>query len=361
MKEVSQLEHEVQDYYGKELQGSKDLKTNACCTAVSYPQRIKQALTNIHDEVVTRYYGCGLTIPTHVEGLRVLDLGSGAGRDCYLLSQLVGPQGSVVGIDMTDEQLQVANRHIEWHRQKFAYEQANVSFVKGNIQDLRSAGLDDDDFDVIVSNCVVNLAANKKAVLSEAYRVLKQGGEFYFSDVYCDRRIPQHLVDDRELYSECLSGALYSNDFTQLAREVGFADARIVESRRLEIENDSVQEKTRGYKFFSVTYRLFKLPELEPTCEDYGQAVKYLGGVEEEPTRFRLDDHHLFEQGKMVPVCGNTWFMLANTRYRSFFEFQGNFERHFGPFEGCGSNIPYQENQQAESAGTESASPQNCC
>lgn len=357
MKEVNQLETEVQNYYGKELQGSADLKTNACCTTVAYPQRVKQALKNIHDEVITRYYGCGLTIPTHVEGLRILDLGSGAGRDCYLLSQLVGAQGSVVGIDMTDEQLAVANRHIDWHREKFSYSQSNVSFVKGNIQDLDSAGIETSDIDVIISNCVINLAANKKAVLSEAYRVLKEGGELYFSDVYCDRRIPQHLVDDQELYGECLSGALYWNDFVNLAKEVGFADPRVVDSRRLTIENQSVQEKTEGYKFYSVTYRLFKLPELEPACEDYGQAVKYLGGMEEQPLQFELDDHHLFEQGKIMPVCGNTWFMLANTRYRSFFEFYGNFERHYGIFEDCGTSVPFEE-QQSEPAENGSSS---CC
>ncbi len=347
MKEVTQLETEVQEYYGKELQGSDDLKTNACCTADSHPPRIKEALKRIHDEVITRYFGCGLTIPTLVQDLRVLDLGSGAGRDCYLLSQLVGENGSVVGIDMTDEQLAVANTHIDWHREKFSYAESNVNFVKGNIQNLASAGLTDEDFDLIISNCVVNLAANKKAVLSEAHRVLKEGGEFYFSDLYCDRRIPQHLVNDRELYGECLSGALYWNDFANLAKEVGFADPRIVDSRRLSIENDAVQKKTEGYRFYSVTYRLFKLPELEAACEDYGQAVKYLGGLDEEPLRFKLDEHHIFEVGKIMPVCGNTWFMLANTRYRSFFEFYGNFENHYGIFEGCGTAMPYDENVEA--------------
>ncbi|MBL4819388.1 MAG: methyltransferase domain-containing protein [Gammaproteobacteria bacterium] len=360
MKEVSQLENEVQDYYGKELQSSDDLKTNACCTVVDYPQKIKQALKNVHDEVLTRYYGCGLTIPTQLHGLRVLDLGSGAGRDCYLLSQLVGKDGHVLGIDMTDEQLEVANRHIDWHRDKFSYSDSNVSFVKGNIQDLSSAGIETEDFHVIVSNCVVNLAANKKAVLQEAHRVLKDGGEFYFSDVYCDRRIPHHLVNDRELYGECLSGALYWNDFFNIAREVGFSDPRIVDSRRLTIENKSVLKKTEGYNFYSVTHRLFKIPGLEPACEDYGQAVRYIGGVEEEPLFFRLDDHHLFEKGKVVPVCGNTWSMLENTRYSDYFEFFGNFENHFGIFPGCGTEIPYHD-QPTNSSETLNSKDSGCC
>jgi len=358
LKKVDEIEQEVQDYYGRELQGSEDLKTNACCTVSDMPRSIKDGLKNIHEEVVSRYYGCGLTIPTHIDGLRVLDLGSGAGRDCYLLAQLVGEKGSVLGIDMTAEQLEVANRHLEWHRDRFGYRQSNVSFAKGNIQDLQSAGVQSADFDAIVSNCVVNLAADKEAVLSEAHRVLKEGGEFYFSDVYCDRRIPAELVNDRELYGECLSGALYWNDFFSLAKRVGFSDPRIVDSRRLTIENESVLRKTQGFRFYSVTHRLFKLPDLEPACEDYGQAVKYLGGVVEQPHRFQLDDHHLFDKDKVVPVCGNTWMMLAHTRYRSFFEFYGSFDEHFGIFPGCGTDLPYQENPIEKSTPASGAS---CC
>jgi len=356
VKEIGVLESEVQDYYGRELQSSDDLKTNACCTLVEHPERIKLALKNVHDEVLARYYGCGLTIPTRIEGASILDLGCGSGRDCYLLAQLAGEQGRVLGIDMTDEQLTVAGQHQEWHRKKFGYQSSNVGFVKGNIQDLGAAGIGSNEFEIIVSNCVVNLAANKHAVLSEAYRVLKEGGEFYFSDVYCDRRIPRHLVNDKELYGECLSGALYWNDFLNLAKSVGFSDPRIVESRQLTIENSAVLQKTQGYQFYSVTHRLFKLPELEPACEDYGQAVKYLGAVSEEPQAFVLDDHHTFEKGRIVPVCGNTWLMLANSRYRDTFEYYGNFETHYGIFPGCGIEIPYNKPDSANlDAGT------GCC
>lgn len=343
MNDVHQIESEVRDYYGKELQSSADLKTNACCTVVTYPLVIKAALTNIHDEVLTRYYGCGLTIPTHLQGLQVLDLGSGAGRDCYLLAQLVGADGFVLGVDMTEEQLAVANRHRDWHRDRFGYQQGNVEFVQGNIQDLVSAGIDNERFDVIVSNCVVNLATKKDAVLKEAYRVLKEGGEFYFSDVYCDRRLPLELASDRELYGECLGGALYWNDFLNLAKSCGFGDPRIVESHRIEIENETLAARAAGYRFYSVTHRLFKLPALEPACEDYGQTVVYSGGDDGQPTAFRLDGHHLFPRGEAVPVCGNTWMMLAETRYRPYFEFIGNFDTHYGIFPACCVEMPYRE------------------
>lgn len=348
MNEMSKVEEEVRSYYGKELQSSADLKTNVCCTMLQYPPQIKAALANIHEEVVSKYYGCGLTIPTCIGGLDVLDLGSGTGRDCYLLSQLVGESGSVTGIDMTDEQLAIANRHVEWHREKFGFAQSNVRFVKGNIQDLAAANIDSAQFDVIVSNCVVNLATDKRAVLDEAYRVLKQGGEFYFSDVYCDRRLPNSLARDRELYGECLGGALYWNDFQNLAKACGFADPRIVESHRIGIENASVAEKLKGYSFYSATYRLFKIPQLEPACEDYGQAVSYLGGVDGQEQSFELDEHHRFMKGKVTPVCGNTLLMLQATRYQGCFEFHGNFDHHFGIFPDCGAAMPYQEGSEVE-------------
>ena len=105
-------EHEqVQDYYGKTLQGSQDLQTNACCTDASLPEHLKPILSKIHDEVMMRYYGCGLIAPDQLRGMRILDLGSGSGRDVYALSALVGPDGFVVGVDMTDEQLAVADAH----------------------------------------------------------------------------------------------------------------------------------------------------------------------------------------------------------------------------------------------------------
>lgn len=273
------MKESVKEYYGKTLQGSADLKTDACATSTEIPDYVKQAIGQIHDEVVTRYYGCGLLAPDLLEGKRILDLGSGSGRDAYVLSKLVGEHGYVVGVDMTVEQLDVANRHIDYHTEKFGYAKPNVEFIKGYIEKLDELGLEDNSFDIIVSNCVINLSPDKEAVLSEAYRLLKPGGELYFSDVYSDRRVPQELVDDPVLYGECLSGALYWNDFHNLAKKVGFADPRLVEDRPLGIDNAAIEKKIGHISFFSATYRLFKLDQLEPACEDYGQAVIYKGTI----------------------------------------------------------------------------------
>jgi len=337
----AKVQSEVQDYYGKTLETSNDLQTNACCTDDVIPDYLKKILSQINDEVMMKYYGCGLITPEALKGASVLDLGCGAGRDCYALSAMVGETGSVVGVDMTDEQLAVANKHIEFHREKFGYKKANTRFVQGYLEQLDQLGLEPNSFDAIVSNCVINLCTDKAAVLKHAYSLLKPGGEMYFSDVYADRRIPADLAADPVLYGECLSGALYWNDFINLAKGAGFEDPRLVEDRQLTIENPKIEETVGNIKFYSATYRLFKLDNLEPACEDYGQAVRYKGTIEHSENNFVLDKHHIIEQGKMFPVCGNTYNMLKGSRFEKHFDFFGDTKQHFGIFPDCGTPAPF--------------------
>ncbi len=343
------------DYYGRVLAGSADLRTDACCTLEAPPPTMRRALAQVHEEVRARYYGCGLVAPDAVEGLRILDLGSGSGQDAFVLAQLVGEHGAVVGVDATPEQLAVAERHLDWHRARFGYARSNVSFLHGDIEQLHRLPLQPGSFDLIVSNCVINLVADKHAVLAAAHGLLRPGGELYFSDVYCDRRVPAALRQDPVLHGECLAGALYWNDFLALARQAGFADPRLVSDRPLAINDDAVATRTGPLRFFSATWRLFRLNDLEPACEDYGQAVRYLGTVPGAPDLFRLDKHHAIETGRVFPVCGNTWRMLADTRFRPHFEFMGDFEHHLGIFAGCGTTLPFD----APGGGTAVAS--SCC
>ena len=328
----------VREYYGRTLSSSADLRTSACCDASSVPAALKPLLARIHPEVSARYYGCGLVAPPLLEGARVLDLGCGSGRDVYLLSQLVGAAGAVVGVDMTAEQLAVATAHQGWHADQFGY--SNVRFVAGLIEQLDQLGLEPASFDVVVSNCVVNLATDKAAVLSGVRHLLKPGGEFYFADVYADRRLDPVLRDDPLLYGECLGGALYWNDFLRLARRSGFADPRLVSSRPLAISDPELAARTGETRFLSATYRLFHIDQLEDACEDHGQAVTYLGTVAGQPHAFDLDAHHHFATGRIAPVCGNTYRMLRQSRLAPHFSFVGDFQRHFGLFPGCGGALP---------------------
>lgn len=344
------------NYYGKVLAGSDDLKTDACCTAEAPPPAVMAAMRNVHEEVRARYYGCGLVSPQAIEGAHVLDLGSGSGQDAYILAQFVGEAGSITGVDATPEQLAVAREHEDWHRERFGYAKSNVRFLEGDIEKLGDLDLAANSFDVIVSNCVINLVADKAAVFEAAHRLLKPGGEMYFSDVYAERRVPEALKDDPVLHGECLSGALYWGDFVALAAEAGFRDPRMVTSRPLGIGDPAVAEKLDGIAFRSATYRLFKLDGLESQCEDYGQAVRYKGLVPGQERVFELDAHHHIEAGRMFPICGNSWKMLAETRFAEHFEFFGDFSTHYGVFPDCGIAMPFGAGQ-----GDVPATPAACC
>jgi arsenite methyltransferase len=322
----------VREYYGRVLKSSADLKTSACCLAESLPRHVAEVLKDVHPEVKERFYGCGSPIPPALDGVTVLDLGCGSGRDCYVLSKLAGPAGRVIGLDMTEEQLAVAHRHQDWHAQRFGF--ANTDFRQGYIEDLAGAGIADASVDLVVSNCVLNLSPDKPRVFREIFRVLKPGGELYFSDVFADRRIPPVLAQDPVLLGECLGGALYVEDFRRLMAQSGCRDARVVSSAPLTLTDPEIARKAGFIGFSSVTVRAFKL-DLEDRCEDFGQVATYLGSLTESPHAFDLDDHHHFQAGKPMLVCGNTADMVSRTRYAKHFRVTGDKSVHYGLFD-CG-------------------------
>ncbi len=344
---MNQIQDVVKAYYGETLKTSADLKTDACCTDARPAPHVSAALAAVHDEVAAKYYGCGLAIPAALEGLKVLDLGCGAGRDVFALAKLVGPTGHVTGVDMTDAQLDVARAHEIWHAEQFGYDLPNTRFVKGELEKLGELDLEPGSFDLIISNCVINLCTDKPEVFRQAYRLLKPGGELYFSDVYADRRIPAGLVDDPVLYGECLSGALYWGDYQSIVKAAGFIDPRVVDHRRLGIIDPVLKAKLEPILFASITARLMKLENLDAACEDYGQAVIYKGGLEGMERVFVLDAEHEIEAGRVFPVCGNTLSMLMETRFAPYFEVVGDGKTHFGVFPGCAAPDVFAETKSA--------------
>lgn len=322
----------VKHYYGEVLRSNSDLQTSACCLSEAMPSHLLATLQEIHPEIRERFYGCGSPLPTGVEGATILDLGCGTGRDCYLLSPLVGARGKVIGIDMTEAQLDVGRRHLGYHAEKFGH--ANVEFRHGYIEDLATAGIADASVDVVISNCVLNLSPDKPRAFREIFRVLKPGGELLFSDVFADRRIPEALSSDPVLLGECLGGALYIEDFRRLMAAIGCLDTRVIASTVLSLNNPTIEQKAGYIGFRSMTLRAFKLA-LEDRCEDYGQVATYLGTLPDHPHHFVLDDHHRFESARPMLVCGNTADMLAGTRYAPHFKVVGSKQTHFGLFD-CG-------------------------
>ncbi len=336
MTSAAETRELVQDYYGRILKSSGDLKTSACrCSTDSFPATQKEILKLIEPEILEKFYGCGSPLPAALETRTVLDLGCGTGRDVYLAAKLVGPRGRVIGIDMTAEQLEVARRHVETQTRKFGFASPNVTFEQGYIEDLRAVGIADNSVDVVISNCVINLSPDKPRVFAEIFRVIKPGGELYFADVYASRRIPPELREDPRLYGECLSGALYREDLRRLLRQCGCADAREMTREKIEISDPEMAAKLGPIEFYSITIRAFKLAALEDRCEDYGQIATYRGTIADHASGFALDDHHYFETGKPMSVCGNTASMLQETRFGAHFAVSGDRSTHYGLFD-CG-------------------------
>jgi arsenite methyltransferase len=328
----SQVRDDVRAYYGETLTSSADLRTTACCSIGAMPQHLRETAALLHPQVTERFYGCGSPIPSALTGATVLDLGCGTGRDVYLLSQLVGEQGRVIGVDMTAAQLAVAERHRDYHAEAFGHARSNVEFLAGDLAHLDALGIADNSVDVVVSNCVLNLVPDKPRAFAQILRVLKPGGELYFSDVFADRRLPAEWMRDPVLLGECLAGALYVEDFRRLLAELGVADARACARNPIELTDPAVEQRIGFARFESVTWRAFKLP-LEDRCEDYGQIATYLGTLPRQPHAFDLDDHHHFETCRPLRVCGNTADMLGASRYAEHFRIDGDKRRHFGLFD----------------------------
>ena len=331
---ASQAHAAVRDYYGQTLQSSDDLKTTACCSDEAVPEHHKPILSLLADEVMSRFYGCGSPIPDALDGMTILDLGCGTGRDAFVAASLAGEAGHVVGLDMTDEQIAVAQRYEAEHAEAFGFSAPNTRFVKGLIEDLAAAGIADESVDVVISNCVLNLSPNKADAFAEITRVLKPGGELYVSDVFCDRRLTPEIQADPVLLGECLGGALYTHDFRRMMRALGWADVRTVTENPIEVTDAELRGKLGNARFVSRTIRGFKLPDLvEDACEDYGQVATYRGGIPGSEHAFVLDDHHTFERDRPMLVCGNSAAFVQNTRFGRYFEVTGDRSTHFGAFD----------------------------
>ncbi|XP_068745268.1 arsenite methyltransferase-like [Montipora capricornis] len=281
------VKENVKDYYGKRLKDSDDLQTNACkFDGQKMSPAVKSALKLVHEEVSSKFYGCGLVVPEALEGMHILDLGSGSGQDCFVLSKLVGENGHVTGVDMTKEQVDVANKYVDYHAEQFGYSKPNTDFKLGEMERLSEVGIQDNSIDIIISNCVVNLTANKKVVLKEAHRVLKDGGEVYFSDVYTDTKLSEEARNDEVLWGECVSGALHWKELVEMCKEVGFSGPHLVTARTFEVE-PKLRRPLGEALFVSATYRLYKVPQDDPS--EAGSLVTYKGSMEENPEEFKFN------------------------------------------------------------------------
>jgi len=319
--------------------GAKERSDKLCCP-VDYESEYLEVIPR---EVIERDYGCGDPSRYLVQGETVLDLGSGTGKICFIAAQVVGPNGKVVGVDMTDEMLEVARRNAPIVAQRIGY--ANVEFRKGRIQDLAldlemldqelkkepitdvASFLRADELagelrvkhpliisgsiDVVVSSCVLNLVEpkSKPQLFDEIFRVLRKGGRAVISDIVSDEAVPEQMQNDPELWSGCISGALTEGGFLAAFENAGFYGIQILK------RDVNPWRTVRGIEFRSVTVEAFKGKQGE--CFERNQAIIYRGPFKE----VLDDDNHRMERGKRYAVCGKTYNLYKKAPYREFFEF----------------------------------------
>src|SRR5262245_10420116 len=329
------------DYEAAVLQryGEAAREVESClCLPVSYDPGL---LKVIPDEILEKDYGCGDPSRYIRQGETVLDLGSGSGKACYIISQIVGAKGKVVGVDFNPPMLELARKYQKTIGDQLGYH--NVKFCRGKIQDLQTnlelverylrdnpvgsvadlAKLEayenrirseqpliaDESIDVIVSNCVLNLVRpqDKNVLFAEMYRVLKIGGRIAISDIVSDEAVPERLTRDPDLWSACVSGAFQEEDFLRAFETAKFYGLQIEELR------SEAYQTVEGIEFRAVTVTAYK--GKEGPCIERNHAVIYRG-----PWKQVLDDDgHTLHRGVRTAVCDKTYKLYSRAPYHGQF------------------------------------------
>ena len=323
------IESEVLERY---QEGAKQQQPSLCCPT-EYEGNYLQILP---EEIVAKDYGCGDPTRYVNEGETVVDLGSGAGKNCYILAQKVGAKGKIIGVDFNDEMLSLARKYQDEIADKIGYH--NTQFVKGKIQDLKlpldkvQTWLDnnpiktindignyeaecdrlrqvetlipDNSVDVVISNCVLNLVKpeDKKQLFQEIFRVLKRGGRAVISDIVCDEDPTAKIINDPELWSGCIAGAFREDNFLKMFEEAGFYGIEILK------REEQPWQVIDGIEFRSMTLRAYK--GKEGACWERKQAVVYKGPWKQ----VQDDDGHTYCRGERMAVCDKTYQILTNCK-----------------------------------------------
>lgn len=263
MNNEQEIKEMVKEKYGAIAKQSKQQNQSSCCGSGCGCSNVEFSIMAEDYAKLPGYVpdadlalGCGL--PTEFAQIKpgntVVDLGSGAGNDCFIARSIVGESGRVIGIDMTEAMISKARTNAE----KLGFK--NVEFRLGDID---SMPIDDNTADVVVSNCVMNLVPNKQKAFAETFRIIKSGGHFSISDIVLQGELSDELRNEATLYAGCISGAVQKDEYLQIIKEAGFTNIAIQKERKIDIPNDVLAkfltiDQLREYKksrigIFSIT------------------------------------------------------------------------------------------------------------
>lgn len=294
---INEVTHsDVQKFYGD---AAKKPQTDLCCPT-SYPL---EDTSHIPKEVLDRFYGCGspVGIAEIKNGETIVDLGSGAGIDCFIAARKTGVEGRVIGIDMTDEMLEIARKCSESVSENLGFK--NVEFRKGYLEEIP---VDSETVDLITSNCVINLSPNKVKVFEEMIRTLKDHGRILISDVVSEVELPNEIKEDKQLWGECLGGCVTENQLISYLEQAGFYG--------VEILGKTFWKTVQNINFHSVSVRAYKHKKLDQ-CIYKGQRAVYRG-----PFKVIIDDEgHVFPRNQEIEICTDTASKLCKPPYKQFF------------------------------------------
>jgi len=286
----------VQQFYG---QAAEQPQAALCCPTKYNPADV----SHIPQEVLDRFYGCGspVTAANPQSGETYVDLGSGAGIDCFIAAKHVGPNGQVIGVDMTEQMLAVADESRRKVADALGYDV--VEFRKGYLEQIP---VEDKAANVVTSNCVINLSPDKSKVFAEVWRILKDHGRIVIADIVSDREVPPRLKVNEQLWGECIVGALTQEQFLAMLEQAGFYG--------LSVFKKTFWKQIEVFHFYSVTVQGFKF-EKTAGCRFIGQRAIYRG-----PYKAILEEEgHLFPRNVPVTVCTDTASKLSNPPYAGWF------------------------------------------
>ncbi len=294
---INDITHTLRERYAQAARTGKPM----CCPTSDDRGHLT---TFIPEEVLTIAYGCGT--PAGLKTVRasetVLDIGSGGRIDCCEAARLVGPTGHVIGLDMTDTMLDIARTHAPVVAANLGYSSSNVEFLKGMAD---AMPVEDDSIDLIISNCVINLATDKRTVFHDMFRVAKPGGRFTISDIFSDQTVPHSLVQDTKKWGDCVSGTVTLTAYLAGLRDAGFLGVHLIQCSPWQVLD--------GIHFFSVTLTGYKLPPSIPTS-----SFRY--ATPRGPFRRIIDKRGIaYQRGILQPITPEHAALLATPALAAHF------------------------------------------